>query len=153
MQKVEGSSPFSRFDKSPAKRGFLLPNDRLETSRPAISSAWFRIGSGNPWFRAPLACALCPDERRCCCLDESVPDCSGNPRAAKSRSSADVPPIGVDRSSFFVDFGGSPFAVVDRASLGQRAPKCLLEDLDGALAHVEDLLVDGERERRFGVTH
>ena len=70
-------------------------------------------------------------------------------------SCADVPssPVGFDCSSFFVDFGGSRFAVVDRAGLGERAAKCLLEDLDGALPHVKDLLVDGERERRVGVTH
>jgi hypothetical protein len=60
------------------------------------------------------------------------------------------PGSGFDCSSSFVDSSGSRFAVVDPASLGERAAKCLLEDLDGALGHVEDLLVDGERKRRVG---
>src|SRR5918999_3425179 len=42
-------------------------------------------------------------------------------------------------------------AAEDRAGLGERAPQHLLEDLDRALSHVEDLLVDGERELRVGM--
>ena len=31
MQKVEGSSPFIRFDKAPLRRGFLLPRSSQHT--------------------------------------------------------------------------------------------------------------------------
>ena len=47
MQKVEGSSPFSRFQKSPLRRGFLLPECPFWKRRRRVSGAWFRIRSGN----------------------------------------------------------------------------------------------------------
>ena len=51
MQKVEGSSPFSRFRKSPAKAGFFVVESRLIGGPRGIFSASFRIGSGNRMHR------------------------------------------------------------------------------------------------------
>jgi hypothetical protein len=40
MQKVEGSSPFIRFNKAPLKRGFLFPEWRQNRRELARVSTW-----------------------------------------------------------------------------------------------------------------
>ena len=54
MQKVEGSSPFSRFTKAPVIRGFLLLDAQLWTHQAGVFQRSFRIGSGNPGAQAPF---------------------------------------------------------------------------------------------------
>ena len=60
MQKVEGSSPFSRFTKAPVIRGFLLLDAQLWTHQAGVSSARSGLVPETLVPKRPFDCALCP---------------------------------------------------------------------------------------------
>ena len=104
-----------------------MPDSRSPRSWLDIFLAWFRIRSGNP------------------ATPRSVSRVSGLRPAPAARR---FPGRFRIRSE---NVGHPGLAVVDRTGLGQRASEGPFEQPDRPLAHVEHLLVDGERERGTGV--
>ena len=104
-----------------------MPASRSAESWLRIFLAWFRIRSGNS------------------AVPTSVSRVSSLRSAAAARRFSGRFRIGSE------NVGHRGLAVVDRTGLGQRASEGLLEQPDRPPAHVEHLLVDGERERRVGV--